>query len=92
MLNAYPLNAVPLNGLAPSGAPAATVIEPGGSFAWTVTVTLGGADVSDKLQTSIRVACPRDGDTVASFTLWMDDAPIDVGARAGGHRGFPRHG
>lgn len=83
MLNAYPLNAVPLNGLAPSGAPAATVIEPGSSFAWTVTVTLGGTDVSDKLQTSIRVACPRDGDTVASFTLWMDDAPIDVGALAG---------
>ena len=83
MLNAYPLNAVPLNGLAPSGAPAATVIEPGSSFAWAVTVTLGGADISDKLQTSIRVACPRDGDTVASFTLWMDDAPIDVGALAG---------
>src|SRR5690554_7579012 len=77
MLNSYPLNSLPLNSLPPSGDEEpdidTVVISPGASFAWTLQVLLGGVDVTDQLTGTVRIECAEDGDSVATFALWLGD-------------------
>lgn len=86
MLNGYPLNSLPLNTLPFAGGepvPDPIEIEPGGSFAWTIQVLLAGVDVTDQLTGSLRIERPEDGDTVASFALWLGNDPVDVASYTG---------
>src|SRR5690554_6042396 len=89
MLNSYPLNSLPLNSLPPSGGEEpdidTVVISPGASFAWTLQVLLGGVDVTDQLTGTVRIECAEDGDSVATFALWLGDGPVD----ALGYTGLP---
>jgi len=82
MLNSYPLNSLPLNSLPPSGDEEpdidTVVISPGASFAWTLQVLLGGVDVTDQLTGTVRIECAEDGDSVATFALWLGDGPVDA--------------
>lgn len=82
MLNSYPLNSLPLNSLPPSGGEEpdidTVVISPGASFAWTLQVLLGGVDVTDQLTGTVRIECAEDGDSVATFALWLGDGPVDA--------------
>lgn len=87
MLNSYPLNSLPLNSLPPSGGSEPDIepvaIKPGKSFAWTVRVLLGGVDVTTQLTGPLRIECTEDGDNVATFALWLGDAPVDVPSYTG---------
>ena len=80
MLNEQPLNSGPLNALGGSGV---QEIQPGAGFAWDVRVTLAGVDVSDSLTGLIRIERPEDGDSVASFALWLGPEPVNVAAYTG---------
>lgn len=87
MLNSYPLNSLPLNSLPHAGGDEPDIetvtIEPGSSFAWTAQVMLGGVDVTDRLTGALRIECSEDGDSVATFALWLGDAPVDVAGYSG---------
>ncbi len=82
MLNAYPLNAVPLNGLGSSGV-VTQIIEPGSSFSWSPRLLLDGDDVTDQLLGSISIERSEDGDAVASFALWLGTGAVSIGTYAG---------
>lgn len=77
MLGAYPLNSVPLNGLAVSGSNVQP-IEQSGSFAWRLQVLLGGVDVTEVLTGSVVISRSEDGDAVARFGLYLGPGPVDV--------------
>lgn len=85
MLNSYPLNSLPLNSLPHAGGSedGPVVISPGASFAWTLQVLLGGVDVTDQLTGAVRIECAEDGDSVATFALWLGDGPVDALAYTG---------
>src|SRR5690554_1328982 len=87
MLNSYPLNSLPLNSLPHAGGSedGPVVISPGASFAWTLQVVLGCVDVTDQLTGAVRIECAEDGDSVATFALWLGDGPVD----ALGYTGLP---
>lgn len=81
MLNAAPLNSLPLNALPRGGDDPdieTVIIEPGRSFAWTVQLLLGGVDVTEQLTGGISIQCSEDGDSVATFALWLGPEPVDV--------------
>lgn len=82
MLNSYPLNSLPLNSLPPSGGGEpdidTVVITPGPSFAWTLQVLLGSVDVTDQITGAVRVECSEDGDSVATFALWLGEGAVDA--------------
>ena len=82
MFNAYPLNAVPLNGLGSSGI-VTQIIEPGSSFSWSPRLLLDGDDVTDQLLGAIVVDRSESGDAVASFQLWLGTAPVSIGSYSG---------
>ena len=81
MFNAYPLNSVPLNGLA-SGT-AVQQIEQGGSFVWRLQVLLGGVDVTSVLTGSVVISRSEDGDAVARFAVYLGAGPVNVAAYTG---------
>lgn len=91
LLNSAPLNSMPLNALPQSGQPVPDPdpghdpvdIEPGGSFAWSVQLLLGGVDVTEQLTGTLRIERPEDGDSVASFALWLGDEPVNVASYTG---------
>ncbi|SDS21574.1 hypothetical protein SAMN05216421_1114 [Halopseudomonas xinjiangensis] len=85
MLNSQPLNSGPLNSLATTSTTGPDPVElaPGGSFAWTVAVSVGGTDVSDILTGGIKVDRSEDGDSVATFALWLGLEPVNVIAYTG---------
>ncbi|HCP05437.1 MAG TPA: hypothetical protein DIT61_18330, partial [Pseudomonas sp.] len=82
MFNAYPLNAVPLNGLGSSGI-VTQIIEPGSSFSWSPRLLLDGDDVTDQLLGAIVIDRSESGDAVASFQLWLGTAPVSIGSYSG---------
>jgi|TARA_X000001388_G_scaffold70190_1_gene59164 hypothetical protein len=82
MLGAYPLNSVPLNGLAVSGSNVQP-IEQSGSFAWRLQVLLGGVDVTEVLTGSVVISRSEDGDAVARFGLYLGPGPVDVVSYSG---------
>ncbi|PKM30236.1 MAG: hypothetical protein CVV07_07410 [Gammaproteobacteria bacterium HGW-Gammaproteobacteria-11] len=83
MFNAYPLNTVPLNGLAVTDAAEPVPVVQGGSFAWSLVLYLGGEDYTDRLTGALRVMRAEDGDSVFSFALWLGPDPVDVAAFTG---------
>lgn len=92
LLNSAPLNSGPLNSLSSASGsggggseppPDPVELEPGSSFTWTVQVLLGGVDVTEQLTGTLRVERPEDGDSVASFALWLGDDPVDVASYTG---------
>ena len=82
MLNAYPLNSVPLNGLSGGALPETVVIEPGDSFVWSAVIKVGGVDVTARCQ-GYEINASEDGELVAEFAQQLGDDPVDLRSFAG---------
>jgi len=82
MLNAYPLNSAPLNGLSGGALPETVVLQPGDSFVWSAVIKVAGVDVTDLCQ-GYGVSGNEDGDLAADFVLQLGSAPVDLRAFTG---------
>lgn len=82
MLNAYPLNSVPLNGLGGAALPETVVLQPGQGFTWTAVIKLAGVDVSADCQ-GYQLSGSESGDLVASFAVYLGGGPVDLRGFAG---------
>lgn len=83
MLNGYPLNSAPLNSL-PRGEidPPAIPVDPAGHrVRWSVTVLMGGVDVTGRLTGAVTVDREEGAAGVAEFRLWYprgEPVPVDM--------------
>lgn len=81
MINAFTLNSVPLNGVA-SGVPETEIVSLGGSYVWSAVIMVGGVDVTAGCQ-GYEISGAEDGDLVASFSMKLGSAPVDLRSFAG---------
>jgi hypothetical protein len=78
LINGSPLGTVVLGG--GSGAfvpPAPAVVVPRQSIVWDVRLVLGGEDESELLMGQVRVETERDAAALASFTLLLNQGPVN---------------
>lgn len=87
MLNGYPLNTVPLNSMPPAEEatppvePAVPVDPAGHRVRWSVTVLMGGDDVTGRLTGAVTVDREEGAAGVAEFRLWYpqgEPVPVDM--------------
>jgi len=81
MLNNQPLNSAPLNSVVDDSD--TIIINPGSGFVWRWGVTLAGLDVSADLTGPVRIDSTEEGDSVASFALWLGPDPVTIGSYTG---------
>lgn len=70
MLNASPLNAVPLNGLASASAEPEYIVR-GQSFVWALRVLVGGVNLTAQLTGTVTVDREEGAAGIASFDLYI---------------------
>ncbi|WP_049325961.1 hypothetical protein [Stutzerimonas stutzeri] len=70
MLNASPLNAVPLNGLASAAAEPEYIVR-GQSFVWALRVLVGGVNLTAQLTGTVTVDREEGAAGIASFDLYI---------------------
>lgn len=81
MLNQYPLNSTPINGLAEEGTAPPVYLTAGYATRWRPVVTVGGVDLTERIAGVVDVDREEGAAGIAQFDLFFEpgsEVPIDL--------------